>query len=142
MHAVSGEPEREIGTKFKGEVSGFLPFSQGKIPSGKGKVIEAENIALWTEGQISEVRGETQLESISGKFKNQGNIKIQEAAALFIFIPNQAVTQWQPQAIEEDSKNFICTRTGLKLNPEFKNYGNWKVILNYWKQVFLVFCIS
>ena len=44
FYAISGEQEREIGTKSMGEVSGFLPFSRGKIASGKGKVIEAATI--------------------------------------------------------------------------------------------------
>ncbi|WP_373522543.1 ATP-binding protein [Aquiflexum sp.] len=44
LFAISGELEREIGTKVFGEVSGFLPFSRGKIASGKGKVIEEATI--------------------------------------------------------------------------------------------------
>ena len=89
------------------------------------QITETGNIDLWTEGEISEVLGENQLESISVKFKNQETIKEQEAAALFIFIGAQAVTQWLPQEIEKDTKNFICTGTDLKINPEFKKF--WKL---------------
>lgn len=44
LYAISGQHEREIGTKTAGEVSGFLPFSRGKIANGKGKVIEEATI--------------------------------------------------------------------------------------------------
>jgi len=89
------------------------------------QIAETENIELWTEGVISEVKGENQLESISVKFKNQDTVKEQEAAALFIFIGAQAVTQWLPQTIEKDAKNFIYTGTDLKLNPDYKKF--WKL---------------
>ncbi|GAA5025308.1 sensor histidine kinase [Marivirga lumbricoides] len=38
--SISNQQEREIATKIKGEVSGFLPFSRAKNASGVGRVIE------------------------------------------------------------------------------------------------------
>lgn len=88
------------------------------------QIAGTENIELWTEGEISEVNGENQLERILVKFKNQKD-KEQEVAALFIFIGAQAVTQWLPELILKDGKNFIITGTDLKLDPDFKKF--WKL---------------
>lgn len=39
LYAVAEKQEREITTKSVGEVSGFLPFSRGKVASGTARVI-------------------------------------------------------------------------------------------------------
>lgn len=88
------------------------------------QIANSENIELWTEGEISKVQGGLQLESISVRFKNQDNKEV-EAAALFIFIGAQAVTQWLPQSILKDTKNFIITGTDLKISMDFKK--SWKL---------------
>jgi thioredoxin reductase (NADPH) len=82
------------------------------------------NIELWTQGEVFEVKGESQLESVSVRFKNQEE-KEQEAVALFVFIGAQAVTQWLPEEIIKDIKNFVVTGTDLKINDDFKK--KWKL---------------
>jgi thioredoxin reductase (NADPH) len=89
-----------------------------------GQISTMNNIELWTQGEIFEVKGENQLESISVRFKNQEE-KEQEAVALFVFIGAQAVTQWLPEEIIKDIKNFVVTGTDLKINDDFKKM--WKL---------------
>uniref|UniRef100_UPI00359438DE NAD(P)/FAD-dependent oxidoreductase n=1 Tax=Aquiflexum sp. TaxID=1872584 RepID=UPI00359438DE len=88
------------------------------------QIASVENIDLWTEGEISEVKGNNQLEKVLVKFKNHED-KEQEAAALFIFIGAQAVTHWLPELIVKDTKNFMVTGNDLKLDPRFKKF--WKL---------------
>lgn len=44
LMAINNQQEREIATKVKGEVSGFLPFSRAKKATGVGRVIEKTTI--------------------------------------------------------------------------------------------------
>ncbi len=82
------------------------------------------NITLWTEGEVKEVKGEEKLESIVVSFKN-GEEKEQISAALFIFIGAQAVTQWLPEQILTDKRNFVLTGVDLKNDPRSKR--TWKL---------------
>lgn len=82
------------------------------------------NIKLWSEGEVKEVIGEEKLEKISVVFKN-GGIKEVEAAALFIFIGAQAVTQWLPESVVKDKRNFVITGVDLKYDAQFKKL--WKL---------------
>lgn len=81
-------------------------------------------IKLWTEGEVKEVIGEEKLEKISVVFKN-GEMKEVDAAALFIFIGAQAVTQWLPESVVKDKRNFVITGVDLKYDPKYKKF--WKL---------------
>ncbi len=87
------------------------------------QINNTSNIKLWTEGEVKEVKGKDQLESIVVKFKN-GEEKEKLSVALFIFIGAQAVTQWLPDKVLKDSRNFVLTGVDLKNNPQFKKI--WK----------------
>ncbi|GAA5025309.1 fused response regulator/thioredoxin-disulfide reductase [Marivirga lumbricoides] len=82
------------------------------------------NIKLWTEGEVKEVIGEEKLEKISVVFKN-GESREVEAAALFIFIGAKAVTEWLPESVVKDKRNYVITGVDLKHYPQFKKI--WKL---------------
>ncbi len=83
------------------------------------------NIELWTHGEVIEARGEQQLESVLVQFQPDGRTEELELAALFIFIGAQAVTQWLPEQVIKDARNFVCTGVDLKIAPDFKK--RWKL---------------
>lgn len=82
------------------------------------------NIKLLTHGEVKEVVGENQLQQVIIAYKN-GEVKSMEMAALFIFIGAQAVTQWLPENVVKDKRNFVITGVDLKTTKAFKKL--WKL---------------
>ncbi len=82
------------------------------------------HIELWTCGEVKEAQGQQQLESVVVEFAPDGRREVVALAALFIFIGAQAVTQWLPEQVLKDARNFVLTGVDLKAQPGFGK--RWK----------------
>lgn len=82
------------------------------------------NIILLTQGYIKEVKGQRQLEEVVVDFKDGASRSI-AISALFIFIGAQAVTQWLPDNVIRDDRNFVITGVDLKTHKDYKKL--WKM---------------
>ncbi len=87
------------------------------------QIKDTPNISLWTQGEIVEARGDGYLRSVVVQFVD-GHRQVEEVVAVFVFIGAQAVTQWLPESVLKDSRNFILTGTDLKQHPGYKK--QWK----------------
>jgi thioredoxin reductase (NADPH) len=87
------------------------------------QISNTANIKLWTEGEVEEVKGVDQLESVVVRFKNGEKVE-KTIDAMFIFIGAQAVTKWLPDQVLKDDRNFVLTGVDLKNHPQFKKL--WK----------------
>lgn len=82
------------------------------------------NISLWINGEIQEAKGNGHLERIVVKFKT-GEEREKLVQALFIFIGAQAVTNWLPEKVLKDQRNFVLTGVDLRGHPDFTKI--WKI---------------
>lgn len=83
------------------------------------------NIEVWGGTEVSEALGEESLERLRVRFYDSGEGKEFEAAALFIFIGAQPVTQWLPADVLLDAKGFVCTGRDLFQNAQLGKI--WKL---------------
>jgi len=83
------------------------------------------NIEVWGGTEVSEALGEESLERLRVRFYDSGEEKEFEAAALFIFIGAQPVTQWLPADVLLDAKGFVCTGRDLFQNAHLGKI--WKL---------------
>lgn len=83
------------------------------------------NIEVWGGTEVSEALGEESLERLRVRFYDSGEEKEFEAAALFIFIGAQPVTQWLPADVLLDAKGFVCTGRDLFQNAQLGKI--WKL---------------
>ncbi len=83
------------------------------------------NIEVWGGTEVSEALGEESLERLRVRFYDSGEEKEFEAAALFIFIGAQPVTQWLPADVLLDGKGFVCTGRDLFQNAHLGKI--WKL---------------
>ncbi|MGF1636155.1 MAG: FAD-dependent oxidoreductase [Cyclobacteriaceae bacterium] len=83
-----------------------------------------QNIELWTEGHVVEVKGEQSLEKVVIEFRNERKREEIDAVSMFIFIGAQAISQWIPPEVLRDKKNFVITGVDIKQHADYKKV--WK----------------
>ena len=89
------------------------------------QINKTKNISILHNSVVSEVLGKNRLECINIKNTETGELKTDEAAALFIFIGARPVTDWIKLNILKDSKGFIETGRDLFKYESFKKA--WKI---------------
>ncbi len=68
-----------------------------------------ENIQVWTETEVKEVRGADRLEELVLASSSNGTTKVVPAAGLFIFIGAMPHTEWIGDAVARDTHGFILS---------------------------------
>lgn len=69
------------------------------------------NIRVETRSEVVAVHGDKQLEAIEVVDRRTGAISLRDAAALFVLIGADAVTDWLPTEIALDSHGYVLTGT-------------------------------
>jgi thioredoxin reductase (NADPH) len=75
------------------------------------QIAQTPNIRVWTQAQVAEVHGATQLERVS--VRRNGAVERLNARALFIFIGAQPRTEWLAGVVARDERGFILTGPDL-----------------------------
>jgi thioredoxin reductase (NADPH) len=81
------------------------------------------NIKVVTRSMVVGVKGKTKLEQLEIKNVDSGNVDIQDAAAMFIFIGAVAHTDMVAGLVERNPQGFILT--GADLFVDGKRPKNW-----------------
>ena len=79
-----------------------------------------DNITVEPFREVEEAHGDNQLESLSIKNNQTGEIEKNPAGALFIFIGAKPYTDWLPGEIIKDENGFVITGRELLGHPDFK----------------------
>jgi thioredoxin reductase (NADPH) len=87
------------------------------------QIEQTSNIQLETHTHVTEVHGESHLESITIACDSSGDSQQVPASALFIFIGAQPRTSWLDGAVERDDRGFIFT--GQDLMRDGKRPKGW-----------------
>jgi thioredoxin reductase (NADPH) len=87
------------------------------------QIEETGTIHVEYSSRVTEVHGETRLESISIKCDLTGDVSQVPAAALFIFIGAEPRTGWLDGTVERDARGFILT--GPDLMRDGKRPKGW-----------------
>jgi thioredoxin reductase (NADPH) len=87
------------------------------------QIKETGTIHVEYSSRVTEVHGETRLESISIKCDLTGDVSQVPAAALFIFIGAEPRTGWLDGTVERDARGFILT--GPDLMRDGKRPKGW-----------------
>src|SRR5690606_10273058 len=67
------------------------------------------HIEVWPHTQVKEVIGDDSLQKVVVQYNEKQTCKGFPAAALFVFIGAQPVSQWLPSGVIRDQKGFIST---------------------------------
>jgi thioredoxin reductase (NADPH) len=89
------------------------------------QIEEQENIEVLTRTEVAEVKGDKYLEEIAYRDLKNGQTTTTEAGALFIFIGQQAHTDFLGDLIERNPAGLIVTGNDLAKNGEHPN--GWKL---------------
>ena len=84
-----------------------------------------ENISVCSSREVVEAEGKDQLERLTIKNINTGEIYTEDAAALYIFIGAKPFTDWLDEEIITNEKGFIETGRDLQHYDTFKKI--WKL---------------
>ncbi len=76
------------------------------------RIIACENIEVLLNTSVTELKGNTQLESLLIKSKN-GKEEEKNITNLFTFIGAKPSTDWLNNLVETDEKGFICTGNSI-----------------------------
>ena len=88
------------------------------------QINETDNISVWLNSIVTEVRGENKLESIAITNTQTGEQQIVQAAGLFIFIGAVPHTNWLTEIVRLDANGFILTGSDLVQN-ELQRPQGW-----------------
>jgi thioredoxin reductase (NADPH) len=82
------------------------------------QINETNNIRIWLNSIVSEVRGENKLESMVVTNVQTGEQQLVPAAGLFIFIGAEPQTDWLSGITQRDANGFILTGMDLVQNRQ------------------------
>ncbi|HLZ61049.1 MAG TPA: FAD-dependent oxidoreductase [Ktedonosporobacter sp.] len=80
------------------------------------QISATENITVRTEVSVTEVQGESSLESITLTHAATGEVETVPATALFIFIGAMPRTEWVDGVVQRDAQGFILSGNALLHN--------------------------
>jgi thioredoxin reductase (NADPH) len=78
------------------------------------KVEETDDIDLWLNTEVLEVKGETVLEKVVLRHNDRNETKEYEPNGIFVFIGLQPNTKFLKSIIDLDSQDFVITQDGSK----------------------------
>jgi len=87
------------------------------------QIAATPNIVVEPFSEIVEAIGEESLEQLHIKDKQSDEIRIMDAAAVFIFIGAKPYTDWLPEGILKDEKGFVVT--GNTISKEKEGQKKW-----------------
>jgi thioredoxin reductase (NADPH) len=88
------------------------------------RVMQAENVELLANTEVSELVGEDHLEGVVVEDNRSGALRTLGARALFVFIGAQANTGWLQGTAELDKRGFVLT--GRELDGSALEGGAWR----------------
>ena len=80
------------------------------------QISESENIRVWLNSEVTEVKGEKRLEAITVTNLETRDQQTVQAAGLFIYIGAEPHTEWLDKIIQRDIHGFILTGLDLVQN--------------------------
>ncbi|MGH9997790.1 MAG: NAD(P)/FAD-dependent oxidoreductase, partial [Nitrososphaeraceae archaeon] len=90
------------------------------------QINETDNIMVWLNTKVTEVRGEKRLEDITVTNTKTGEQQVVQAAGLFIYIGAEPHTTWLPRIIQCDIHGFILTGSDFIQN-ELQRPQGWSM---------------
>jgi thioredoxin reductase (NADPH) len=87
------------------------------------QINETDNIRVWLNSIVTEVKGENRLEEITITNIKTGEHKVVQAAGLFIYIGAEPHTSWLRDVIQRDVNGFILTGSDLLQNGLQRTQG-------------------
>lgn len=85
------------------------------------QILKTENIKVWLNSSVVEVKGENKLEAITVRNSISGESGTVPAFALFIFIGAQPHTDWLSDTVKRDANGFILTGPDLMIDDGQNN---------------------
>jgi thioredoxin reductase (NADPH) len=77
------------------------------------QIEKTPNIRLIPHTDIERVEGDGHVERVTLRSIDTGECRVEEAAALFVFIGTRPRTEWLPDAVLRDAKGFVLTGRDL-----------------------------
>jgi thioredoxin reductase (NADPH) len=77
------------------------------------QIAATDNIDVWTDSSVTEVKGENHLEALTIANSQTGEVQTLPAKSLFIFIGAMPYTDWLDGLIARDKNGFILTGPDL-----------------------------
>jgi thioredoxin reductase (NADPH) len=102
------------------------------------QIKDTDNIRVWLNSSVVEVKGENRLDSITIADAKTGEKKSIPCAGLFIFIGAQPHTDWLAGVIERDANGFILTGPDLMMRDRSNNINKHPKGWNLDRQPFLL----
>jgi thioredoxin reductase (NADPH) len=101
-------------------------LSKGMSQYLADQILKTENIKVWLNSSVVEVKGENRLEAITinDVRKGGGEKQTVPAYALFIFIGAQPHTDWLAGTVKRDANGFILTGPDLMVDDGHNNNDN------------------
>ncbi len=85
------------------------------------RIEETPNIEVLYNTEVRRMHGDKQLNSVEIVNHKTGETRTLQAASLFSFIGALPRTDWLPQEIERDEKNFVLTGASLSQSPHWNS---------------------
>jgi thioredoxin reductase (NADPH) len=101
-------------------------LSKGMSQYLADQIVKTENIKVWLNSSVVEVKGENRLEAITinDAIRGGGEKQTVPAYALFIFIGAQPHTDWLAGTVKRDANGFILTGPDLMIDNGKNNNNN------------------
>ena len=99
-------------------------LSKGMSQYLADQILKTENIKVWLNSSVVEVKGENKLEAITICNSISGESRTVPAFALFIFIGAQPHTEWLSDTVKRDANGFILTGPDLMIDTGGQNNSN------------------
>jgi thioredoxin reductase (NADPH) len=99
-------------------------LSKGMSQYLADQILKTENIKVWLNSSVVELKGENRLEVIIIHDSVRGEKQIVPAYALFIFIGAQPRTDWLAGTVKRDANGFILTGPDLIIDNGQNNNSN------------------
>ena len=113
-------------------------LSKGMSQYLADQILKTENIKVWLNSGVIEVKGENRLEAITIYDTVRSEKQTVPAYALFIFIGAQPHTDWLAGTIKRDANGFILTGPDLMIDNGQNNKDNHLKGWNLNRQPFLL----
>jgi thioredoxin reductase (NADPH) len=89
------------------------------------QIAATPNITLKPHTTVERVEGDGQLERILLKSVDDGQCRLEEVSALFVFIGTHPHSDWLPPEVLRNDKGFVLTDRDAAVSNDFARY--WKV---------------
>jgi thioredoxin reductase (NADPH) len=84
------------------------------------RIERSDKITVLLHSEISEIRGENYVDSITIKTAPSGEVRSEEVGAIFVMIGAVPHTSWLPESIVRDSRGFILSGQQLVQEKKWK----------------------